>query len=136
MKRPLIIISITGALLLVSVGIGYALLSNYSTTEPPPQNTSPADTAPTETPPPLYAGLENPFSWDDVSAQEAGKEEFDHSCAGCHAAPSKAVADRGVDFYAVDYRQSLEERPDFYFWVVSEGRLDTLMPPLGAVFSE
>ncbi len=44
MRSPLIIISITVALLLVSAGIGYAMLRNSSTTEPPPQNTSPADT--------------------------------------------------------------------------------------------
>ena len=78
--------------------------------------------------PPPYAGLENPFSWDDASAQEAGKVIFQESCAVCHVATPE-IPTLGVDFSAVDYRQMLEERPDFYFWTVSEGRLDKGMLP-------
>ena len=90
---------------------------------------------PTLTPPPPYAGLENLFSWDDASAQEAGKVIFQESCAVCHVA-KEAVPTLGVDFYAVDYRRILEERPDFYFWIVSEGLLDKAMLPFVASLSE
>jgi mono/diheme cytochrome c family protein len=82
-----------------------------------------------------YAGLENPFSWDDASAQEAGKVIFQKSCAACHVATEQAPA-LGPDFSVVDYRQSLEERADFYFWTVSEGRLVNGMPPWKASLSE
>jgi mono/diheme cytochrome c family protein len=85
--------------------------------------------------PPPYAGLENPFPWDDTSAQEAGKVIFQKSCAVCHVA-TETVPALGPDFSVVDYRQSLEERPDFYFWTVSEGRLDKGMPPWGSSLSE
>ncbi len=90
---------------------------------------------PTLTPPPPYAELENPFPWDDTSAHEAGSVIFQESCAVCHVATEDIPA-LGIDFSTIDYRQSLEERPDFYFWTVSEGRLDTIMPPWGASRSE
>ncbi len=85
--------------------------------------------------PPPYAGLENPFPWDDTSAQEAGMAVFQEFCAACHVATEDVPA-LGPDFSAVDYRQSLEERADFYFWTVSEGRLEKAMPPWGAFLSE
>jgi len=81
-----------------------------------------------EEPPPPYAGLENPFSWDDASAQEAGKVIFQESCVVCHIALVEGVPSLGPDFSVVDYRQNLEERPDFYFWTVSEGRIENGMP--------
>lgn len=31
-----------------------------------------------------YAELENPFPWDDASAQQAGEEVYKNSCLGCH----------------------------------------------------
>ncbi len=100
-------------------------------TEPHPL----APPTPTLTPPPPYAGLENPFPWDDTSAQEAGKVIFQESCAVCHVATPQSPA-LGPDFRDIDYRQILEERPDFYFWTVSEGRLDTTMPAFVSSLSE
>ncbi|MAH39596.1 MAG: hypothetical protein CL873_03575, partial [Dehalococcoidales bacterium] len=44
LKAHPIIISITVVLLLVLAGVGYALLTDSSVIEPPPQNTPPADT--------------------------------------------------------------------------------------------
>ncbi len=85
--------------------------------------------------PPPYAGLENPFPWDDASVQQAGKVIFQESCAACHVATEDVPA-LGPEFGVVDYRQSLEERADFYFWTVSEGRLDKAMPPWGPSLSE
>ena len=97
------------------------------TITPPPETVTVTPT-PTPTPipttPPLYVGLENPFPWDDTSAQEAGEVIFEASCAVCH----RGSEPLGPEFSEVDYRQSLEEEPDFYFWTVSEGRLDTIMP--------
>ncbi len=85
--------------------------------------------------PPPYAGLENPFPWNDTSAQEAGMAVFQEFCVVCHVATEDIPA-LGPEFSAVDYRQSLEERADFYFWTVSEGRLEKAMPPWGPFLSE
>ncbi len=85
-------------------------------------------------PPPPYAGLNPPFPWSDTSAQEAGKKLYQQSCLSCHGANGGNLA--GADFSAVDYPQSLEEKPDFYFWVLSEGRLDKGMPPFKSSLSE
>lgn len=81
---------------------------------------------PGEVPAP-YAGLKNPFSWSDASAQETGKGIYQRSCLGCHGADGSNTV--GADFSAADYPVSMEERPDFYFWMLSEGRLDKGMPP-------
>ncbi len=78
-------------------------------------------------PPPPYAGLKNPFLWSDTSALEAGKGIYQPSCLGCHGVTGSNVA--RADFSAADSPQSLEDRPDFYFWILSEGRLDKGMPP-------
>ncbi len=85
-------------------------------------------------PPSPYAGLKNPFSWDDTSTQEKGKELYQQSCLGCHGINGGNMA--GADFSAIDYPQSLEERPDFYFWVLSEGSRDRGMPSFKSFFSE
>ncbi len=85
-------------------------------------------------PPPPYAGLKNPFPWSDASAQEAGKGLYQRSCLGCHGANGGNIA--GADFSAAHFPQSLEERPDFYFWVLSEGKLDKGMPPYKSSLSE
>ncbi len=81
---------------------------------------------PSEVPAP-YAGLKNPFSWSDASAQEAGKGIYQLSCLGCHGADGSSIA--GSNFSAAGYPLSMEERTDFFFWVLSEGRLDKGMPP-------
>lgn len=87
-----------------------------------------------EEPPPPYAGLENPFAWNDTSAQAAGKKLYQQSCLGCHGARGDNLA--GSDFSASGYPQSLEERPDSYFRTLSEGRLDRGMPPFKSSLSE
>ncbi len=102
----------------------HQLQLRYDITEPHPLATP----TPSQTPPPPYAGLENPFSWDDVSAQEAGGVIFHESCAACHIVTDEVEEVLGPDFSSVNYRQILEERADFYFWTVSEGRLVNAMP--------
>ncbi len=87
-----------------------------------------------EEPPSPYAGLKNPFPWSDTSVQEVGQRLYQQSCLGCHGAGGDSIA--GSDFSAADYPQRLEERPDFYFWVLSEGRLDRGMPPYKSSLSE
>ncbi len=85
-------------------------------------------------PPPPYAGLENPFPWSDAQAQEVGKGLYQRSCLGCHGDKGGNIV--GADFSATDYPQSLEERPDFYLWILSEGKLDKGMPPYKSSLSE
>ncbi len=85
-------------------------------------------------PPPPYAGLKNPFPWSDTSAQQAGKEIYQRSCLGCHGINGDNLVE--FDFSAADYSQSLEESPDYYFWIISEGRLDRGMPPYKSSLSE
>ena len=87
-----------------------------------------------EEPPPPYAGLENPFAWNDTSAQETGKGLYQQSCLGCHGARGDNLA--RSDFSSSEYSQSLEERPDSYFRILSEGRLDIGMPPFKSSLSE
>ena len=75
-------------------------------------------------PPPPYAGMKNPFPWGDTKAVEIGKLLYEKmSCATCHSTSFNRIS-------AV-FSQSLEEHPDYYFWTVSEGKLDwgTSMPP-------
>ncbi|MFQ5996997.1 MAG: c-type cytochrome [Dehalococcoidales bacterium] len=84
--------------------------------------------------PPPYAGLKNPFPWSDASARETGKELYKQSCIGCHGIDGGNIAE--ADFGATDYPQRLEERPDFYFWILSEGALDKGMPPYQSSLSE
>ncbi len=85
-------------------------------------------------PPPPYAELKNPFPWSDASAQEVGKGLYQQYCLGCHGANGGNIA--GADFSTATHPQSLEERPDFYFWILSEGRLDKGMPPFKSSLSE
>ncbi len=85
-------------------------------------------------PPPPYAGLKNPSSWSDASVQESGKGIYQRSCLGCHGARGDNLA--VSDFSAADFPQSLEGRPDLYFWILSEGRLDKGMPPFKSSLSE
>lgn len=79
----------------------------------------------TEVPVP-YTGLINPFPWDDASAQEVGKGLYQQQCQGCHGVRGDNLA--GSDFSVADYPQRLGERPDLYFWILSEGNLDNGMP--------
>lgn len=86
-----------------------------------------------EEPPPPYAGLKNPFPWGDASAREVGKGVYQRSCQGCHGATGSNIAD--ADFSASDFPSGLEDRPDFYFWIVSEGT-DYGMPSFKSPLSE
>ncbi len=85
-------------------------------------------------PPSPYAGQKNPFLWSDTSVQEMGKRVYQQSCLGCHGVKGANLATS--DFSLADYPQRLEERPDLYFWVLSEGRLDKGMPPYKSSLSE
>ncbi len=87
-----------------------------------------------EEPPPPYAGLKNPFPWSDESVQKAGEGLYQQYCLGCHGVKGDNLA--GSDFSVADYPQRLEERPDFYFWILSEGSLDKGMPPYKSSLSE
>jgi mono/diheme cytochrome c family protein len=87
-----------------------------------------------EEPPPPYTSLKNPFPWSDASVQEAGEGLYQQYCLSCHGAKGNNLA--GSDFSAADYPQRMEERPDFYFWILSEGKLDKGMPPYKFSLSE
>lgn len=85
-------------------------------------------------PPPPYAGLENPFPWDDADAQSAGKALYERSCISCHGATGAGIP--AFDFSKASYAEQLEDRPDVAFWELSEGRLTQGMPPFKASLSE
>lgn len=81
-----------------------------------------------------YAGIKNPFEWDDSSAQKAGEDIYRKACLGCHGADGSNLA--AYNFSDADFAQGLEDRPDFYFWVLSEGRPEKGMPAYISSFSE
>lgn len=81
-----------------------------------------------------YAGLKNPFPWSDTAAQEGGEKLYRQTCLGCHGADGGNIAE--YDFSAEDSPPDIEERADYYFWVVSEGRLGKGMPAYKSSFSE
>ncbi len=87
-----------------------------------------------EEPPVPYAGMENPFSWDDSLTQRAGEGIYRNSCLGCHGAKGGNIS--RAEFSPPDFPRMLEERPDYYFWVLSEGRLNQGMPPYQSSLSE
>jgi len=78
-----------------------------------------------ETPAP-YTGLQNPFPWTDNVTQAAGKAIYQLSCQGCHGAPGNSIS--VADFSSSRYSNTLIDKPDFYFWTLSEGRLERGMP--------
>ena len=90
-------------------------------------------TAQEEVPPP-YAGMKNPFPWDEAAVRQAGQSVYEQSCQGCHGASGDGVA--AFDFGTEDYASSLQERPDYFFWVFSEGRLTKGMPPYKSSLSD
>ncbi|MBI4283665.1 MAG: c-type cytochrome [Chloroflexi bacterium] len=85
-------------------------------------------------PPAPYAGLKNPFAWDDTSAQKAGQGLYQRSCSGCHGPGGNNIA--SADFSKAAYSQNLEGKPDYYFWLLSEGRLNLGMPPFKSSLTE
>ena len=81
-----------------------------------------------------YAGLENPFAWDDAPARDSGQQIYQSSCLGCHGIDGGSIA--AYDFSAADFAQGLETRADYYLWVVSEGRLQKGMPAYQSSLAE
>ncbi len=81
-----------------------------------------------------YAGVKNPFPWDNTSAQEAGKKLYQQSCLGCHGDKGTNLAT--ANFGITEYAKNLEAGPDYAFWILSEGRLDKGMPPFKSSLSE
>ncbi len=80
-----------------------------------------------------YAGQENPFAWDEETAISAGQEIYKKSCLGCHGIAGDNLA--GADFSDADYARQLKGRPDFSFWIISEGALERGMPPFKSSLS-
>ncbi len=87
-----------------------------------------------QTPPPPYAGLKNPFAWTDAAAQTAGKKVFSQSCQGCHGVKGDSISQ--ANFSSPTFGDGLEARPDMYFWIVSEGRLNQGMPGFKSSLTE
>jgi mono/diheme cytochrome c family protein len=87
-----------------------------------------------DTPPPPYAGMENPFAWNDTSAQGAGKTVYTQSCAGCHGQTGANIP--AVKFNDSAFGDHLQAQPDVEFWVLSEGNLSQGMPPFKSALSE
>ncbi len=83
--------------------------------------------------PPPYAGMTNPFPWDDTTAQAAGKQLY-NSCVGCHGPGGDGI--KAFDFSKEEYAANMEKAPGYPFWILSEGRLDKGMPPYKSSFSE
>ena len=81
-----------------------------------------------------YAGLGNPFNWSDTTAQAAGKQVYQQSCAGCHGPRGNSLP--VSDFSAMEYPARMESQPDFFFWKVSEGELAKGMPPFKSSLTE
>ncbi len=81
-----------------------------------------------------YAGMENPFPWDDASARNLGKQIYQQSCLGCHGINGGNIA--SADFSSTEYIQELEESPDYNFWILSDGMLEKGMPPFKSSLSE
>ena len=79
-----------------------------------------------QTPPPPYTGLKNPFSWTDAAAQAVGKKVYSQYCQGCHGVKGDSLPQ--ANFSTPTFGDSLEARPDTYFWIVSEGQLSQGMP--------
>ncbi|MBI2869413.1 MAG: c-type cytochrome [Chloroflexi bacterium] len=92
-----------------------------------------AVTAQQEVPAP-YAGLANPFAWDDAGVQQAGKKVYQQSCAGCHGLNGASLA--ASNFSEPAYADGLEAHPDLAYWILSEGRMDRGMPPYKSSLSE
>jgi mono/diheme cytochrome c family protein len=84
--------------------------------------------------PPEYAGMTNPFPWDDTDAQAAGMASYNKSCQGCHGAGGDSIAT--ADFSAAEYAQRLEDKGDLLYWILTQGRRDVGMPGYAGSFSD
>ncbi len=84
--------------------------------------------------PSSYAGLKNPFPWDDVLIQESGKEIYQRFCLSCHGFNGDSI--READFSLAEYAPQLEANPDLHFWILSEGESDKGMPGYKTALTE
>lgn len=84
--------------------------------------------------PATYAGMSNPFPWDDADAQAAGKVGYNRSCQGCHGADGANIA--AADFSSHAYVERLEDKTDLVYWILTEGRREVGMPGYKASFSD
>jgi mono/diheme cytochrome c family protein len=87
-----------------------------------------------ETTPPPYAGMTNPYSWDDQTAIAAGQSLYTQKCQACHGAEGNNITP--YDFSSSEFHQDLKSEPDYYFYVVSEGRMSVGMPSYKSGLSE
>ena len=78
-----------------------------------------AQDGPDEEVPAPYAGLDNPFAWDDETALTAGEAVYKSRCQGCHAPGGGGIA--AANFASAESPAQLEERSDYYFWKTSAG---------------
>ncbi|MBI4285695.1 MAG: c-type cytochrome, partial [Chloroflexi bacterium] len=85
-------------------------------------------------PPPPYAGMKNPFPWGGQAAVDAGKKIYQQSCQGCHGAKGESLP--AFNFGSPAYHELIESKPDFIYWVTSEGRLSKGMPPFKSSLTE
>lgn len=93
-----------------------------------------AQDGPTEEVPAPYAGMDNPFPWDDEAALTAGETVYKSRCLGCHGPGGGGIA--AVNFAAAEFPDQLEEHADYYFWITSAGRAATGMPAFGSSLTE
>ncbi len=84
--------------------------------------------------PPEYAGMSNPFPWDDTGAQAAGKVGYNKSCQGCHGADGANLP--AADFSSQAYVERLEDKTDLVYWILTEGRREVGMPGYKSSFSD
>ena len=66
--------------------------------------------------------MKNPFPWGDEKAVAMGELLYERACVNCHW-PVRTQP-YSFSFMSAVFSQGLEEHPDYYFWTVSEGRLE------------
>jgi mono/diheme cytochrome c family protein len=84
--------------------------------------------------PPEYAGMTNPFPWDDTDAQATGMGLYNKSCQGCHGSGGGSIDT--ADFSTAEYAQRLEDKADLLYWILTEGRRDVGMPGYKGSFAD
>lgn len=118
MRRRLVMAAVASAALLGVAGLSWLATAAHAQSQVPPP----------------YAGVKNPFPWDNPAARDAGKRVYQQSCTGCHGAAGSALP--AADFSQAGFHQRLETEPDYFFWVVSEGRPAQGMPAFRSSLSE
>lgn len=93
-----------------------------------------AQDGPDEEVPAPYAGMDNPFDWDDAGAETAGETVYRDRCQGCHAPGGGGVA--AANFAAAGSPARFEEHADYYFWITSAGRTTAGMPAFKSSLTE